>query len=398
MSVKMKISLNILLVLFFLGLMTISQFAQRNPYENQLRLAKSFEDRGELEEAEKIYYEVHNKQPQNYQLYQPLYKVLVSQKKYLKAIDLVKKQLSASKNKVALYGDLGSVYYLMGNEKMAFDAWNDALKLEPENPFAYRNIANYLIENRLIEKAIEVLKIGNELADDKTMFSYDIANLYSITMKYDEATKEYCRILAQKPTQINTIKNMILSYINANQAAGPTIKTVEEIYEEEGSTFYLHLLSDLYLKVGENSKALEAIEKYESETTRNGTAIFTDTFSYGNPPPSAPDFLNGNPASYFVRGAMGPESGGKLTLNSADADPGISALGDPFLFQAATLLTDTNSSDLTTGLKIDDALSVSGVFDLFAPTVSRESYGVNYSDRATGMGLPEDDIVGLRVY
>jgi hypothetical protein len=134
----------------------------------------------------------------------------------------------------------------------------------------------------------------------------------------------------------------------------------------------------------------------EFAVTRNETAIFTDTFSDGNPPPSAPNFLNGNPASYFVRGAMGPESGGKLTLNSVDAAPGTSALGDPFLFQAATLLTDT-TSDLTSGLKDDDALSVSGVFDLIAPTIVRESYGINFSDRATGMGLPGDDIVGLRV-
>ncbi len=106
--------------------------------------------------------------------------------------------------------------------------WNEALDLEPENPFAYRIIANYLIENRDLETAIDVLNKGNEKSDDQTLFSYDVANLYSIVMNFEAATKEYCKILIQKPKQLNLVQSKIIDYLNANMAAEPTLKAIEE--------------------------------------------------------------------------------------------------------------------------------------------------------------------------
>ncbi len=42
--------------------------------------------------------------------------------------------------------------------------------------------------------------------------------------------------------------------------------------------------------------------------TKNGTMVFRDTFSDGAPPPSAPDYLTGGPAQYFVGGSFAANS------------------------------------------------------------------------------------------
>jgi tetratricopeptide (TPR) repeat protein len=249
-------------------------FAQRNQFENKIRLAKSFEARGQLEEAEKVYSDLHTLQPKSYQFYNSLYKILVNQKKYQVALELTQAQIGISGKNASLYGDLGSVYFRMGNEQKASEIWEEALEFEPKNAFAFRTIADYLIDNRIIEKAIEVLRMGNKVADDKTIFSYDIANLYSLTMKFEEATKEYCKIIAQKPKQLNLIKNKIISYINSNQATEPTLKIVEEIYEEDENIVFLQLLADLYSRTNNQKKAFETTIQIEEETTKNGSAIF----------------------------------------------------------------------------------------------------------------------------
>jgi len=272
LSARKIIILNIILLFsVFLN----NSNSQTYNYPNQLRLAKTFETRGQLEEAEKIYADLYYKQPQNYQFYSSLFKIFSRQKKYDKALSLVKNQIEISKSKVSLYGDLGSVYFLLGKEKEATRVWDEALDFEPKNAFAYRTIANSLIENRLLERAIEVLKKGNAVSEDKTIFSYDIANFYSITMKYEEATKEYCKILDQKPKQLNLIKNKILGFINSNQATEPTLKTVREIYENEENIIYLRLLAKLYSRTNNDFKALDAIIDIEEQTTKNGSAIFT---------------------------------------------------------------------------------------------------------------------------
>ncbi len=261
-------------VLIILALYIFPTFPQEIKYSNQLRLAKLFESQGQISEAEEIYKELHSKQPKNFQIYSALNKNLITQKKYEQAVNLINNQIKITKKNVILLGDLGSVYFLLGNEEKANEIWEQAVEIDPNNVFAYRTIANFLIDFRLIDSAIDFLKRGNEVSNDNTIFSYDIAHYYSITMKFEEATREYCKILKSKPKQINLIKNRISVYINSEQATEPTIEAIEEIYEEEDRIFYLQLLSDLYFVIGNYEKALETKTIIEEKTTNNGSGLF----------------------------------------------------------------------------------------------------------------------------
>ena len=78
----MKFTLYIIFLSFFIFTFLDSNLAQNNPLANQIRLAKSFEARGDFEEAEKIYAKIYAEQPKNYQFYNFYYNVLVNQKKY----------------------------------------------------------------------------------------------------------------------------------------------------------------------------------------------------------------------------------------------------------------------------------------------------------------------------
>ena len=66
---------------------------------------------------------------------------------------------------------------------------------------------------------------------------------------------------------------------------------------------------------GAHASFIAAID--ELVVARNGVTIFTDPFSDGTPPPSAPPFAGGNPASYAVLGTTPqPEIGGKYIMDS----------------------------------------------------------------------------------
>src|SRR5262249_42564261 len=122
----------------------------------------------------------------------------------------------------------------------------------------------------------------------------------------------------------------------------------------------------------------------EFKVTRGAGTLIDDTFSDGNAPPSAPNFGNGNPASYATSGTF-VETGDHVLLDSSNAVP-INGVGTsaPLIGNTATLLTDI-SSDQNLGLKKGNDFTVEGRFELIVPDDLREGYGIRLTDR-TGNG------------
>ncbi len=122
--------------------------------------------------------------------------------------------------------------------------------------------------------------------------------------------------------------------------------------------------------------------------TRNNTTIFSDSFLDGAPPPSAPTYSDGTPASYGVFGSSGPESDGLLTLNTANGGLLTNSAGETRQAIIVGLLTNTSNAvaDLGLGLKDDDTLGLRGMFNLGVPVGPElNAYGIRFTDRAVGV-------------
>jgi hypothetical protein len=141
------------------------------------------------------------------------------------------------------------------------------------------------------------------------------------------------------------------------------------------------VLATCFWSVGANA-AVVYLDQFV--VARNGGTFFTDGFGDGNAPPSAPNFPNGQPASYSVFGTFvaGSEAGGLLRLNSADGGFTQNATEQARRTLRAALNTNTDSSDLATGLKIDDMLGLTGLFNLSSLTGPLiNGYGIRFTDR-----------------
>lgn len=156
------------------------------------------------------------------------------------------------------------------------------------------------------------------------------------------------------------------------------------------------VVSALLMGMSPASAALFTIDNFKI-TRVNGNLVFQDTFSDGVPPPSAPNFTNGNPGSYSVTGVAGPESGGKLNLNTALGAPS-DAVGRPGQNRVidARLLTNIDPANMINGFKVGNDFIVSGLFDLSVlPALPREGFGIRLSDG--GLTPFSNDILDLMV-
>lgn len=111
------------------------------------------------------------------------------------------------------------------------------------------------------------------------------------------------------------------------------------------------------------------------------TVLLNDAFDDGTPPPAGPS----GPETYGVgAGATFTEGGGTATMTTATG--GSNVFGG-FNFTRHIAIFRTNIEPLSTstsGLKSDDTISVSGLFDMFIPAARRESFGVLLTDRVVG--------------
>jgi hypothetical protein len=124
---------------------------------------------------------------------------------------------------------------------------------------------------------------------------------------------------------------------------------------------------------------------------RNGNVFFDDTFSDNNPPPSVPIPPNTGFTGYGVQGSfLGGESGGKLRIGGNGYTNTNNALGEPRLVNSVTLLTNTDSTNTTNGLKRNFGFDIFGMFDFVTPG-DFDSYGIRLTDGG------HDDVVDFRV-
>jgi tetratricopeptide (TPR) repeat protein len=261
-----------IITLIFLFLFIFSVHAQQR-IDQKFTLAQGYEQMGDYESAVKLYEQLYQADPSNAQYISALYRNYIQLKNYAAAIDLLEKRIQQNPDDISAYGMLGSAYYLMGNEEKAFETWDGPLKKENVNPMFYRMIAQYAVERRAFEKAIDLYERGKEVSNDKILYAYDLIRLYSLTMQFEKAAKECCFILSADPSQVQAVEFKIFENINRPGALDATISTIEECADKNIMSFSF-LLARLYIEKKLYDKAYETYLYIDEKQGSKGKDLY----------------------------------------------------------------------------------------------------------------------------
>ncbi len=260
----------ILVVFLFVAVLN----AQDTNTDTRLRLAQAYEQSGQFDKAEVIYRELLKTQPLNNVIVELLNKNLITQKKYDESIELLNQKINQTPNDYNLFGLLGSTYFIMDQSEKAFESWEKGITINASSYIGYRVIANYAIENRAYEKAIDILKRGKKVSGDPMIFSMDLANIYTANMKFSNAATEFCSLIEIHPEQVQTVKARIISYLNRPGASEQTINSIKEYCESKSQIELFDLLTFIYQSSGDYKDAFENVIEIEKKFKVNGTYVF----------------------------------------------------------------------------------------------------------------------------
>lgn len=253
-------------------IISVALFAQQNNDYNRFLLAQSYEQQGSFDKAQKIYEELYQKDPNNIQYFNSLNNNYIQQKNFAASILIIEERIKLFPGDISLIGQLGTSYHLMGNYEKAYQIWDEPLNKQTADQMTFRVIVNYAIERRAFEKAIEILQRGKEKTKDQFIFSLDLANLYSLTMRYSDAAKEYCDILEISPSQLPTVESRILSFISKPGAIDETLEIVEDRAQSNNSIKYV--LARLYIEKKMYEKAFEIYLKLDETNQMQGGDLY----------------------------------------------------------------------------------------------------------------------------
>jgi tetratricopeptide (TPR) repeat protein len=242
--------------------------------EEKYRLAQSYQNAGQLEKAETLFREISTAQPGNYNYFDSFNRNLISQKKYKESVELINGMILRMPGDFNLFGLLGSTFFMAGDQKSAYESWEKGIEINPESFIAYRVIANYAIENRAFDKAIDFLNRGKKYSDDKGIFTIDLANIYAVTMRFKEAAAEFCTLIARMPEQEQMVKSRMANYLSRPDAIEQTVETVKDYISSKPLPEYYDLLSFVYKSSGHFDEALKVVEESEKRYANNGLQIF----------------------------------------------------------------------------------------------------------------------------
>ncbi len=239
--------------------------------QQRYMLGQGYLQAGQLEKAKSIYEELYNQHQDNFQYFEALNNVYLQLKDYQGSIKIIQERMQNFSPDANMYGLLGSTYYLMGDSERAHQVWDEGLQKLPSDPMKYRVISNYVLDRRDFDKAIDILKRGKTESDDPIVFSYQLADLYALTMRYTEAGEEYIFILNKVPDQITNVQNKIFNYINKTDALRKTIEVFENNTGDNTSIEYL--LARFYVENTDYQKAFDLYLELDKENKHQGADL-----------------------------------------------------------------------------------------------------------------------------
>lgn len=239
----------------------------------QQRLAREYEQLGDFDQALNIYRQLYQANPDNYIAFSGIQRILISQKRYDEMIQLLQSRLEFRYD-MRIHADLGSIYFMNDNRKEAYRIWNEIIDKNEKNASAYQFVARGMLENRLIDEAIEIYLKARKKTRDDEIFNIELANLYAARNDYKKATGEYLDYLEKHPTQFNFIKSTISRFINEDKETADLVITmlIEQIKESPRQANLRTLLMDVYLGTDQYEPAFEQViylDEIESKKDKN---------------------------------------------------------------------------------------------------------------------------------
>tara|TARA_B110000459_G_scaffold172899_1_gene194685 strand:+ start:10271 stop:12082 length:1812 start_codon:yes stop_codon:yes gene_type:complete len=262
------------LKLFIFSAFTFLLIGAHAQFDKTLALAKQYYQTGDYEKSAKLFEELWKDNNQNLYYYTSLYNSYIRLNDYAHAEQLVKKQVKRNKDDLSYKIDLGYIYSQNNESAKAEDIYKDVISLLPDNQTFIRSTAAKFIGVRQLDYAIECYLKGRELLKDKSLFGFELGNVYLQGNKIKEAVGAYLHLMNENTIYKNSVQSILTNNI---EKEGLQDELEEQLYslvqKNSAKTEYLELLIWLFTHQADYEQALIQAKALDKRNQEDGGRI-----------------------------------------------------------------------------------------------------------------------------
>ncbi len=273
-TLELKLSMNRLMFLWWL---IVPSLAAQNRGDYQL--AESFFQAQNYEQAAERFQRLYEQNPASQFYFDRLRVSLYESRQYDKAIAVISKELNRKENREAMLLMLMQCYYAKGDVKRGDDVLQE-LQAQAQDLPQFASLILALKKERMIDRVPKVvlearqrLRYLGESA--QRLFAEDLADAFLFLNRYNDATREYLKLLDSDTPDFQRIRAQIASYAQKSNPAllRQTIQTIEEEkskYHDLPRQLISQLLLSLYMELGDFDSAYNEALSYDRELNAGG--------------------------------------------------------------------------------------------------------------------------------
>lgn len=237
-------------------------------------LAKSYMQNGEFDKAAELYQDLWEKNNYDNKFYAPLYKCLITLKKFDDLEKVVKKQVRKFDGVAQYVVDLGYLYAQIPDLNKSKGQYDKALKELKPNEIAIRSLATAFESYRLYDYVIAVYDKGNKVLPGGAYFSLELAAAYMNKGDVPNSVKYYLGYMEMFPQGIQQVKNIIQTSA-AGQKMLDEMETqlYAKVQRAPNNEDYIDLLTWVYIQNKDFEGALVQMKALDKRKSENGFRV-----------------------------------------------------------------------------------------------------------------------------
>lgn len=237
-------------------------------------LADSYLKNGEFDKAADLFQSLWEKNNFDPKFYTPLYKCLLTLKKYDDLEKVVKKQIKKADGLPQYIIDLGYLYAQIPDLNKAKDQYEKALKELKPNEISIRSLAGAFETYRLYDYVIAVYDKGNKALPGNSYFNLELANAYLNKGDISNSVKYFLGYLEMYPQKVQSVKNILQSSASEEKLlAEMETQLYGKVQRAPGNEDYIDLLTWIYIQNKDFEGALVQMKALDKRKGENGYRV-----------------------------------------------------------------------------------------------------------------------------